>query len=178
MASPQANAASTFEDAIKNFKATAGLTQNELQDFAHTTLDDLKSSIAVIQNEQRASRKLRYLKRLGPFLDTMERYGKIIETFLNVSDLIAFIWGPVKFLLMVTKECAEIFNILLDAYHRIGENIPQFQQYQILFENNLHVQRALGFIYDDILNFHKEALRYFRKSGRSAWSVVATVVEF
>jgi hypothetical protein len=68
---------------------------------------------------------------------------------------------------VVTKECAEIFNILLDAYHRIGETIPQFQQYQTLFLGNAHVRRALGFIYEDILNFHKEALRYFRKSGTS-----------
>lgn len=71
-----------------------------------------------------------------------------------------------KFLLTVTKECAEVFNILLDAYHRIGETIPQFQQYETLFVNNAHVRRALGFIYEDILNFHKEALRYFRKSGQ------------
>ncbi|CAI6332799.1 unnamed protein product [Periconia digitata] len=160
MASPCA-----FQDAIRNFKSTAGLTQAELRDFSQTSLDDLKQCIATIQNDQRASRKLRYLKRLGPFLDTMERYGKIIEVFLNVSDIIAFVWGPVKFLLMVTKECAEIFNILLDAYHRIGETIPQFQQYQTLFVGNTHVQRALGFIYEDILNFHKEALRYFRKSA-------------
>jgi hypothetical protein len=87
MASPCA-----FQDAIKNFKSTAGLTQAELKDFSQTSLGDLKQCIATIQNDQRASRKLRYLKRLGPFLDTMERYGKIIEVFLNVSDIIAFIW--------------------------------------------------------------------------------------
>ena len=81
-----------FQDAIKNFKSTAGLTQAELRDFSQTSLGDLKQCIATIQNDQRASRKLRYLKRLGPFLDTMERYGKIIEVFLNVSDIIAFVW--------------------------------------------------------------------------------------
>jgi hypothetical protein len=87
MASPCA-----FQDAIKNFRSTAGLTQAELKDFSQTSLSELKRCIATIQNDQRASRKLRYLKRLGPFLETMERYGKIIEVFLNVSDVIAFVW--------------------------------------------------------------------------------------
>lgn len=96
MAAPQPQAVCAFRDSIKNFKATAGLTQAELQDFSHTTLDDLRQCIATIQNDQRASRKLRYLKRLGPFLDTMERYGKIIEVFLNVSDVIAFVWVSIS----------------------------------------------------------------------------------
>ena len=72
-----------------------------------------------------------------------------------------------KFLLMVAKNYADAFNALLDAYLEIGENIPQFSQYQTVFQSNSHMQLALAYIYDDILEFHKEALRYFRQRSKS-----------
>lgn len=71
-----------------------------------------------------------------------------------------------KFLLMVSKNYADAFNALLNAYLEIGQSIPQFSQYQILFQSNAHMQVAMSYIYEDILEFHKEALRYFKKSSR------------
>ncbi|PZC93210.1 zf-H2C2-2 domain containing protein [Pyrenophora tritici-repentis] len=93
----------------------------------------------------------------------MEQYGTIIEVFLNISDFVAFIWGPMKFLLLTARNYTDAFNSLLDMYLEIGESMPQFAQYQTLFQNNTHMQLALVNIYKDILEFHKEALRYFRQ---------------
>lgn len=92
MATASSNLVSTFQKSMDAFKATAGLSHDELKDFQLTSLDDLKLQISIIQNDQRKSKKLRYLKRLAPFLDCMEQYGRIIEVFLNVSEIIAFIW--------------------------------------------------------------------------------------
>ncbi|KAH8722373.1 hypothetical protein GQ44DRAFT_687152 [Phaeosphaeriaceae sp. PMI808] len=64
---------------------------------------------------------------------------------------------------MVTRNYADGFNALLSFYSEISENVPQFNQYQILFHDNTHMQLALAHIYRDILEFHKEALRYFRQ---------------
>ncbi|KAF2726766.1 hypothetical protein EJ04DRAFT_452711 [Polyplosphaeria fusca] len=64
---------------------------------------------------------------------------------------------------MVAKNYADAFNALLEAYLEIGENIPQLTQYQQLFETNPYMQLALASIHEDILEFHKEALRYFRQ---------------
>jgi hypothetical protein len=83
---------STFEKSINAFKAKAGLTPDELRDFQLTSLDDLKLQMSIIQNDQRKSKKLQYLKRLGPFLDTMEQYGKIVEVFLNLHEVVALVW--------------------------------------------------------------------------------------
>jgi len=33
-----------------------------------------------------------YMKRLDPFLQTMEQYGKVINVFVNISSVVAFIW--------------------------------------------------------------------------------------
>jgi hypothetical protein len=80
-----------------------------------------------------------------------------------------------KFLLMVAKNYTDAFNALLDAYLEIGENLPQLSQYQTLFAENPHMQLALAHIFEDILEFHKEALRYFRQ--RSEYYIRARLVQ-
>jgi hypothetical protein len=81
-----------FQRSVDAFKTKSGLSQDELQDFEMTSIDDLKVQISIIQSDQRKAKKLLYLKRLGPFLDTMEQYGKIVEVFLNIHEVVAFIW--------------------------------------------------------------------------------------
>ena len=95
----------------------------------------------------------------------------------NIADWDA--QGPMKFLLMVAKNHTDAFNALLNAYLQISENIPQFSQYQTLFHGNPHMQEALSHIYKDILEFHREALRYFRTSSRlilSAYEIMNATV--
>lgn len=59
------------------------------------------------------------------------------------------------------------FSELLDVYQRIGENFPLVQQYRELFPDNLRIGKVLVYIYEDMLNFHKEALHYFQQPCNS-----------
>lgn len=94
--SPQSNG---FQRALNNFKSR--LKPAEAAKFKATTLDDLKVTILAIQSEQRARKKMMHMGRISSFLEAMEQFGKVIEVFLNISDMLAFIWGPVKLLLLV-----------------------------------------------------------------------------
>lgn len=64
---------------------------------------------------------------------------------------------------------SDSFDILLDAYEQIGKEIPLLEQYKAVFENDPHMVKVLGFIYKDILEFHKRAIRFFSGRGRSSW---------
>ena len=64
---------------------------------------------------------------------------------------------------------SDSFDILLDAYEQIGNEIPLLEQYKSVFENDPHMVKVLGFIYKDILDFHKRAIRFFQGRGRSSW---------
>ena len=68
------------------------LTPAEHQDFQFSSLDDLLHTIQSIQQEQVKNRKLQCLVKVKPFLETMEQYGKVINLFLNVNNLLAFVW--------------------------------------------------------------------------------------
>lgn len=41
------------------------------------------------------------LTRVSGFLEAMNQFGAVIEVFLNTSEILAFVWGPLNFLLLV-----------------------------------------------------------------------------
>ncbi|RYP68514.1 hypothetical protein DL769_005502 [Monosporascus sp. CRB-8-3] len=93
-----------FLSTLAAFKANAGLSAEELQDFQFTSLEDLQVAVNTIQQQQAQAKRLLYMRRLEPFLKTMGEYGKVIEVFVNTSEILAFIWGPMKYLLLERKD--------------------------------------------------------------------------
>ncbi|KAL8303462.1 hypothetical protein RB597_005051 [Gaeumannomyces tritici] len=143
----------------------ADLTPQELDYFQSSRLEDVQHALSRVQSEQEAKGSLRFLRRIEPFVNTMLEYSKVVEVFINVEETMALIWGPLRFMLMMTKNVAEAFSSLLDTYQQIGEQIPLLLSFQALFENptHVHMRQLLVLIYQDILNFHLLALRFFRK---------------
>lgn len=88
-----------FERELKSFKAH--LTQSEQNNFAGTTIKDLHLTIAGIQKTQLSDRTNKNVKRIRTFLEAVESLTKVLDIFVNVNDFVAFVWGPVKFLLLV-----------------------------------------------------------------------------
>ena len=80
--------ASAFSRALDAFKAV--LTPEDQDDFKYTVLEDLQVAIREIQTKH--GRKLQNLARMKPFLEGMQQYGQIVEVFLNVSNVIGFVW--------------------------------------------------------------------------------------
>lgn len=56
----------------------------------------------------------------------------------------------------------EVLNTILDAYQDIGDHIPLLEDF-LLFDSHPHLRQLLVMIFTDILEFHREALRHFRK---------------
>ncbi|KAF8535606.1 hypothetical protein BDD12DRAFT_854662 [Trichophaea hybrida] len=148
---------------LSRFKLS--LTADETKDFQFTSLRDVEDVIENIQEKQKATKMIRNVNRLKPFLDAMDQYGKVVEVFLNMSGVVAFVWGPLKFLLLV-------FDTVLNAYESLGERIPLLEQYQSLFRQPL-MRKVLVLIFEDVLEFHREALKIFK---RRAWTIVFTAL--
>lgn len=70
----------------------------------------------------------------------------------------------------------EAFNAILDAYQNIGEQIPLLADFELM-ASNAHMKDILGMIYADILKFHREALRHFRKPCM-AIHIVPMIIDF
>ncbi|RYP14230.1 hypothetical protein DL765_006510 [Monosporascus sp. GIB2] len=93
----------------------------------------------------------------------MEQLSKVIEVFLNVHQFVCFIWGPIKFLLGISRTYLDSFDKLLDAYAQVGEVMRGLADYQTTFEKYPTLAYVLEDYYFDILEFHKAALPVFRR---------------
>jgi hypothetical protein len=90
----------TFERELKSFKAR--LTQSEQSNFTDTTIEELHLTVASIQKTQLSERTNKNITRLRTFLEAIESITKILDLFVNISDFVAFVWGPIKYLLLVS----------------------------------------------------------------------------
>jgi len=174
----------TFQSTVASFRSR--LTKAELDEFKFCSLEDVQKTIVDIQARQDKRRETRNLSRILGFLEAMTQFGTVVEVFLNTSEILAFVWGPLKFLLLVwcclirsvailkrkpkligihkvANSWAESFDALLDAYQQIGEQIPLLLQYQNVFTKSPDMRGVLGMMYKDILEFHQQALRVFGK---------------
>ncbi len=63
---------------------------------------------------------------------------------------------------------SEALNSVLKAYQEIGDEIPLLLGFQEFFSSNKHMRAVLVMMYEDVLDFHKEALRCFRQRCESS----------
>jgi len=80
----------SFENALTKFRAS--LTEKQRRDFAHCTRNDVEKAIDDIQVRLGSERRLRNMKRIAKFIEAMSELGKVVEVFLNVGNLVAFVW--------------------------------------------------------------------------------------
>jgi hypothetical protein len=88
-----------FKNALTAFRNR--MTQEELVMFRNTQYDEFCIALDDLQEEQRKRREMMNLSRIQGFLEGMQYLGRTIEVFVNANDMVAFIWGPIKFLLLV-----------------------------------------------------------------------------
>ena len=83
---------SDFEAAVKSFQEE--LPNRDEFDFRGIeTIDDVYREISIIQEEQGRKRELRYMKRIEPFLNCLEQYSQVLDTFVQVKpNVLALIW--------------------------------------------------------------------------------------
>ncbi|KAJ5809175.1 uncharacterized protein N7503_001393 [Penicillium pulvis] len=158
---PQNVPQSPFDRALNIFKKD--LTKRDKENFKIATFQDLQKSIDDLQKTHQSTRRIQDLSRLGVFLEAIEQYTKVVEPFCNSNEIVAFILGPIKFLLLVASSYQKAFQELVNTYESLGDSIPLLLQYQELFRTKPHMTRVLSLMYEDILSFHRLAMKYFQQ---------------
>lgn len=82
--------------AIEKFRQS--LTDEQKQLFVASSLDNVKDEIQYIQGRYGSTKKLRRLNRLSKFLEAMAQIEQLVQIFLNVSEVVAFVWVRMAFL--------------------------------------------------------------------------------
>ena len=105
-----------FRKTLSSFKKR--LTQEEQSAFQFATLEDVRLEVTRIQAEQANQKEMMNMTRIQSFLEAMDQFGKVIEVFLNSSEFVPFIWGPVKFVLQVASNPKPQLSALLEESKR------------------------------------------------------------
>ncbi len=68
--------------------------------------------------------------------------------------------------MQIASSFAEGFTELLGVYESLGEELPLILQYEKLFSEDPNMKRVLTYLYKDVLEFHRRALKYFQQPSK------------
>ncbi|KAF8541863.1 hypothetical protein BDD12DRAFT_827786 [Trichophaea hybrida] len=134
------------------------LTPKERDKCAETnTINDIWKAIQETQEKQSKLGMLGNMNKIRPYLDGLQRYAKVIEVFVQVNPaILALIW--------LSSHYFQGYDKLLDVFHEIGSSFPQFQQIADIFQGSSQMANYFGLFYAEIIEFHYQALRFFRQT--------------
>ncbi|KAI1846006.1 hypothetical protein JX266_007815 [Neoarthrinium moseri] len=165
---------------LNAFTRLSGLEWDDSIDF-----EAVRKLISELQSEQERNDNLMYLKRLEPFLIAMQQFEKVasaVDVFSSLRNIMAYVWGPLQYALRVTSALPNALNLILDAYHELGEQLPLLQASQSRFASSPYLKEVLVMIYKDIMWFHTEVIlrikhRQWAQLFGASWRDFQVIIE-
>ncbi|KAI1454329.1 hypothetical protein F4805DRAFT_469475 [Annulohypoxylon moriforme] len=145
------------------------ITPADSRDFPGTTLDHVRKAALEIERQLAARQSLRNMRRLQPLFQGLEHYAKVIDVLCNGTPYLAWIWAPITLILRVASEYVEAFEQIIKGYSRISESLKRFELLGNALSKKATFQQTLAVYYADILQFHKHAYKFVR---RSSWKLL------
>ncbi|CAD6567874.1 MAG: hypothetical protein ASARMPRED_001173 [Alectoria sarmentosa] len=145
------------------------MSKDDARNMASTTMEDVWTAAKDIECQLELRRSLRSFRRIQPFLAGIEQYSKVVEVVCNGTPYLPYIWAPIKLLLQIAQNHISALEKLIDAYAMIGEAMPRFDKLSAAFKDDSEFLQVMGHFYEDILDFHRRAYKFFRKR---AWQMV------
>ncbi|CAI6331959.1 unnamed protein product [Periconia digitata] len=145
------------------------LTPSEIQTFNDATLENLFYDASTTQKKHATdSRTQIVLERITSFVDGIEDYGKALDVFANTSSMILCpLWGAIRVIIHIAGEAGKFQEKLMDMLAQIGDVIPRFRIYQVLYRKHERLLSALTEAYLDVLKFCTMAKAYFKRAKKS-----------
>ncbi|KAM7210934.1 Ankyrin repeat-containing domain protein [Rhypophila decipiens] len=156
----------SFQNALLRFQTS--LTKKQRDEFQACSLQDVKITIKELETSLAAQRKQRNMRKMAKFVEGMSQLAQVVELFLNVDATVAFVWAPIKFLLLAAGTWVETLDCLLDTYKEIGDVLPGLAQYKNLVPKHPFIKVHLENYYCTVLELHRKALDVF---SRPNWKI-------
>ncbi|KAF5531725.1 heterokaryon incompatibility protein het-E-1 [Fusarium mexicanum] len=161
------NHQTSFEKSLDLFRRE--LSDDEIKQINGVNRKNVLDSIKEIQDNLGRRNDLCNFTRDLRFLLTMDRVEKLVTTFFNASDVVAFIWGPIKLALMVATTLRDASRQLTDAYEEMAEALGNLAFFHKLTHSRDLLKLVLEDYFSDILRFHRCVLDVF---SRPEWKRV------
>ncbi|KAI9660756.1 MAG: hypothetical protein M1831_003448 [Alyxoria varia] len=111
------------------------------------------------------SKSRRVQKKLEPLRRSLEDYGRAMDVFSNTSSLfLCPIWGCIRMLLAFSNASERQFEAIVDMLNAIGDPLPRFRSYEVLFPDDFRLMNQLTDNYLNVLKFCGEVKNEFTTS--------------
>lgn len=143
------------------------ITPQDSKDFQSSTIQQVRQEALDIENQLASRQCLRNMRRLVPLFSALEHYKDVAGTLCNGTPYLPWIWAPITLILRIASEYVEAFDSIIGAYSRIASSLPRFELLGQAFPGPKYdrFHDTLSAFYGDILEFHKHAYKFVRRSG-------------
>lgn len=97
------------QEAVDKFRAS--LTRPQREKFKNCDLNAVKSAVKEVEDTLGSLRTNPRMHRARRFIEGMSHLSKVVELFLNVSEVIAFIWVCLSLTQKPSPLCLMIFPL-------------------------------------------------------------------
>ena len=146
------------------------LTEEQKRQFqANSTKPDVSSVIAFVgevdANNSSSTRRC-VAPRLYTFLDALQQFSRVVETFVSSNPAIAaLIWGGVKTAILTASNIVSYFDKITSMVMAIGRSCPTYQQFGQLYPGCVALQRALCDYYAVIIQMCIKIIEVSRRTA-------------
>ncbi|KAF5242198.1 hypothetical protein FANTH_8830 [Fusarium anthophilum] len=82
--------------------------------------------------------------RLASFLQTIEQFTPIVDTYIQSNpDIAALIWGSIKLTFMFLANFASYFQSFVELLHGFGSLCTRFAEYQVIFNESSRLKGSV-----------------------------------
>ncbi|KAL2690157.1 hypothetical protein Neosp_004225 [[Neocosmospora] mangrovei] len=87
--------------------------------------------------------------RLASFLQTIEQFTHIVETYIQSNpEIAALVWGSVKLTFQLLANFTSYFQSFVELLSGFGTLCSRFAEYQVIFKDSLRLNEIRGYVED------------------------------
>jgi hypothetical protein len=186
------NSSSCWTRALTDFITNPTLTEDERVTLLSCSADKIAGDFQDWEAQNREENRFQQcMKRLGPLISGLERYGGAIDVFCNAEPfgILALCWGSVRIVLQVrnlfvgsmvcdaikayfpqaAKDYNTYFENICNLLGRIGETFGRLMEYEAIMLQPSRFEESLFRVFQEYLNFARRLHKLFfrvKKSGQ------------
>ncbi len=108
----------------------------------------------------------RLMLTLRPLIEPLKKFEGAIDVMVQTNSGIASpVWGPLRIVITLASDRMATLENLTILLERIVGPLERFKNYEVLFKSNAAVQKAIGNLYCDLINFCTSVVKYHSRSS-------------
>lgn len=123
----------------------------------------------IIQAQGRKKGFTRLMELVKPLIDPLKRFEAAIDVIIQTHGAIASpIWGPLRMAITMASDHFKTLESLAMILYRVVGSLERFTNYETLFKTNPAVQKAIGALYSDLIDFCTRVVQFHSRSSLRA----------